>query len=180
MFGRLTLSPAAKPPAALVLVLLLRHAGLASRLYSRTQPCTVVPPKDADTQSAEPSQPPPPPPPPRRRARPLPVPSSPNHRRAEAERAKSEASRVLREKEALRERVAALQAAADRSSEAAEAVARERDEATVAAATAAQRAQQERDGLAEMEGENEGLRTRLQMAEEELGGLAAAADQVKQ
>ena len=105
-------------------------------------------------------------------------PEQPRHHRAEAERAKSEASRVLREKEALRERVAALQSAADRSEEAAEAALRERDEARVAAATAAQRAQQERDGLAEMEGENEGLQARLQMAEDELGVLAAAADQV--
>eukprot|EP00903_Cladosiphon_okamuranus_P005510 g5490.t1 len=95
---------------------------------------------------------------------------------AEAERAKSEASRLLREKEALRQRVAALQTAADRSKEAAETALRERDETRVAAATAAQRAQQEREGLAEMEGENEGLRARLQMAEEELGVLAADAD----
>lgn len=74
--------------------------------------------------------------------------------------------------------MSALQSPADRSKEAVEAAFRERDEARVAAATAAQRAQQEREGLAEKEGENEGLRARLQMAEEELGVLAAAADQV--
>lgn len=100
------------------------------------------------------------------------------HCREEAERAKSEASRLLREKEALRERVAALQSATDRSAAAAEAATRDRDEARMVAATAAQRAQQERERLAEMEGENEGLRTRLQMAEEELGSLAADADEV--
>lgn len=74
--------------------------------------------------------------------------------------------------------MAALQTAADRSKEAAEAAFRERDEARVAATTAAQRARQEREGLAELEGENEGLRARLQMAEEELGVLAADAHQV--
>ncbi len=101
------------------------------------------------------------------------------HCREEAERAKSEASRLLREKDALRERVAALQSATDRSAEAAEAATRDRNEARMVAATAAQRAQQERERLAEMEGENEGLRTRLQMAEEELGSLAADADEVR-
>lgn len=75
--------------------------------------------------------------------------------------------------------MAALQSATDRSVEVAEAAARDRDEARVAAATAAQRVQQEREGLAEMEGENEGLRARLQMAEEELGGLVADADKVR-
>ncbi|CAN0290948.1 unnamed protein product, partial [Hapterophycus canaliculatus] len=98
----------------------------------------------------------------------------------EADRARSEASRVLREKEALRERVAALQSAADRAVEAAEAASRDRDETRVAAATMAQRAQQEREGLAEMEGENEGLRVRLQMAEEELRSLVAEADQARE
>ncbi|CAM9789285.1 unnamed protein product [Pylaiella littoralis] len=100
--------------------------------------------------------------------------------RGDAERAKSEASRVLREKEALRERVAALKSATDRSAEAAEAATRDRDEARVAAATAAQRVQQEREGLAEMEGENGGLRERLQMAEEELEALIAGADQARE
>ncbi|CAM9159615.1 unnamed protein product [Laminaria digitata] len=99
--------------------------------------------------------------------------------RRDAELAKSEASRTLREKEALRERVAMLQSATDRAAEAAEAAARDRDEARVAAATAGQRAQQERDGLAEAEGENEGLRARLQMAEEEMAALAADADQAR-
>ncbi|CBJ30404.1 conserved unknown protein [Ectocarpus siliculosus] len=100
--------------------------------------------------------------------------------RGESERAKSEASRVLREKEALRERVAALQSAADRSEEAAEGAGRERDEARAAAAAAAQRAQRERECLAEVEGENEGLRERLRMAEEELAGLVAEADQARE
>lgn len=107
----------------------------------------------------------------------LPLPPTQNRRR-DADLAKSEASRTLREKEALRERVAMLQSATDRAAEAAEAAARDRDEAKVAAATAGQRAQQERDELAEAEGENEGLRARLQMAEEEMAGLAADADQV--
>lgn len=71
-----------------------------------------------------------------------------------------------------------LQSATDRAAEAVEAAARDRDEAKVAAATALQRAQQERGGLAEAEGENEGLRARLQMAEEEMAGLTADADQV--
>lgn len=74
--------------------------------------------------------------------------------------------------------MAALQSATDRSAEVAEAATRDRDEARLAVATAAQRVHQEREGLAEMEGENEGLRARLQMAEEELGALVADADQV--
>lgn len=90
----------------------------------------------------------------------------------------SEASRVLREKEALRERVAALQSNADRAVEAAGAATRERDEGRLAAAAAAQRAQQEREGLAEAEGEIEGLRVRLQMAEDELAAFVADAHQV--
>lgn len=98
--------------------------------------------------------------------------------RGDADRARSEASRVLREKEALRERVAGLQSAADRAAEATEAAVRERDEARLEAAAASRRAQQEREGLAEIEGENEGLRARLQMAEEDVSLLASEADQV--
>lgn len=71
-----------------------------------------------------------------------------------------------------------LQSATDRAAEAAEEVARDRDEARLAVATAGQRVQQERDGLAEAEGENEGLRARLQMVEGEMAGLVAEADQV--
>lgn len=85
---------------------------------------------------------------------------------------------MLREKEALRESVAALQLTTDRATEASEAATRDRDEAKLAAAAAAQRAQQEREVLAEAEGENEGLRTRLQMSEEELAAVVADADQV--
>lgn len=99
--------------------------------------------------------------------------------RGDADRAKSEACRVLREKEALRERVAALQSATDRAGEVAETAERVRDEARLAAAAAAQRMQQEGERLAETEGENEGLRTRLQMAEEELAGLVDDANQVR-
>eukprot|EP00904_Undaria_pinnatifida_P009883 jgi/Undpi1/6024/HiC_scaffold_2.g01298.m1 len=99
--------------------------------------------------------------------------------RRDADLAKSEASRTLREKEALRERVAMLQSATDRAAEAAEEVARDRDEARLAVATAGQRVQQERDGLAEAEGENEGLRARLQMVEGEMAGLVAEADQAR-
>lgn len=78
----------------------------------------------------------------------------------------------------MRERVAALQSATDRANEAREAADRDRDEAKLAAAAAAQKAQQERDKLAEIEGESEGLRARLQMADEEIAVLVADADQV--
>lgn len=57
-------------------------------------------------------------------------------------------------------------------------MARERDEVTLAVATAAQRMRVEREERAEIEGENEGLRTRLQMAEEEFASLLAETDQV--
>ena len=78
----------------------------------------------------------------------------------------------------MRERVAALQSATDRAVEAGEATARGRDEAKLEVAAAVQRAQQDRDKLAEAEGEIEGLRTRLQMTEEEIAALVADADQV--
>ncbi|CAM9723282.1 unnamed protein product, partial [Ascophyllum nodosum] len=100
--------------------------------------------------------------------------------RGEVERAQSEACRILREKEAMRERVAALQSATDRAVEAGEATARGRDEAKLEVAAAVQRAQQDRDKLAEAEGEIEGLRTRLQMTEEEIAALVADADQVRE
>lgn len=58
-------------------------------------------------------------------------------------------------------------------------MARERDEARLAAAAATQRTQQERDTRAEVEGENEGLRMRLQMMEKEMAILAGEADQVR-
>lgn len=56
---------------------------------------------------------------------------------------------------------------------------RERDEARLTTVAAAQRTQQERDALAEVEGENEGLRMRLQAMEEEIAVLAGEADQVR-
>lgn len=58
-------------------------------------------------------------------------------------------------------------------------MARERDEARLAAVAASQRTQQERDATAEVEGENEGLRTRLQMMEKDMAILAGEADQVR-
>lgn len=72
-----------------------------------------------------------------------------------------------------------LQSAADRAAEVAETAERARDEARLAAAAGAQRTQQEGERLAEAEGEIEGLRARLQMAEEELAGLVDDADQVR-
>lgn len=99
--------------------------------------------------------------------------------RGDADRAKSEASRVLREKEALRERVAALQSAADRATEATETMAHARDQVKLEAMTAASKAQQERDKLVEAEDEIDGLRTRVQMLEEEFALLTAEADQVR-
>lgn len=67
----------------------------------------------------------------------------------------------------------------DDTLQAAEAVARARDEALLTASAASQRAQQERDGLAEVEGENDGLRARLQLMEEEIAALATEADHVR-
>lgn len=74
--------------------------------------------------------------------------------------------------------MAALQSAADRAAETADAATRERDEARLEAASASQRVQHEREGLAELQGENEGLRARLLMEEEEIAALAGEADQV--
>ncbi|CAM9127504.1 unnamed protein product [Choristocarpus tenellus] len=97
--------------------------------------------------------------------------------RGDAERAVSETSRALREKEALRERVSVLQVATDKAVAAAADASVERDEARLLAAAAEAKAATAVEELARVEEEGEVTQDHLRAAEEELAGLSLEADQ---
>ncbi|CAM9941955.1 unnamed protein product [Discosporangium mesarthrocarpum] len=100
--------------------------------------------------------------------------------RAEAERAQSDATRVSRDKEALRERVAALASAQERSAAAAAEAAGERDEARVAVAREAQRAAAAEEEVLRAEADADGLRERLREVEEEMATMVVNANLARQ